>query len=427
MTVRKVSLGDRPAIHRFYDTSAISPSGKYVAYTEFQDDERLPDPGSIAYVVVVHLEEASEVYRTETRAWDTQVGAHAQWGRNDNELFFNRMATQDWAPYGVCVDFLLGGERALAGPVYMVSAVAAASVSPNLTRIWEVQPGYGVLTPESARPPRASIPSDDGVFVVDIESGAMTLIKSLRDIVDAFPEEFAAVKGNARGQLYGFHTKWSPDGRRIMFLVRWKSVNGKGNRSLNWIITMTPSGEDMKIALTPEQWAGGHHPNWCPDSETILMNLVQSWGPARLRRVIALFDRIGRRLNIGSGAGIHKLRFATFKYDGSAFQYVALPHVGSGHPTWSEDLNAILTDAYPHEPVTAGDGTVPIRLISMDGNRSIELLRMRTVPRFSGPRMEWRVDPHPAWSPTGDVIVFNGSPDGRRGVYIAELDVRALS
>ena len=54
---------DRPAtsiekrlIHRFFDTPPISPSGKYIALTEFQNDRKLPVAGEQAFVIVIDLE-----------------------------------------------------------------------------------------------------------------------------------------------------------------------------------------------------------------------------------------------------------------------------------------------------------------------------------------------------------------------------------
>jgi hypothetical protein len=117
-----VTPSGRPTIHRLYDTLPISPSGRYIAVTELPYEDRLPSPGDLARALVVDLQTGKEVYASETAAWDTQVGAHAQWGTDNSALFFNRVDRCEWRAYGVRDDFQLGSECALDLPVYMVSS-----------------------------------------------------------------------------------------------------------------------------------------------------------------------------------------------------------------------------------------------------------------------------------------------------------------
>ena len=45
--------------------------------------------GLVGQVVVVDLRAGSRRVVAETRGWDTQTGAHVQWGGGDHELFYN--------------------------------------------------------------------------------------------------------------------------------------------------------------------------------------------------------------------------------------------------------------------------------------------------------------------------------------------------
>lgn len=418
--VYKVSRDGIPSIHRFYDTSPVSPSGRFLAITEFDSDDRLPAPGDEASVVVVDLASGEEVYRTRTIAWDTQLGAQAQWGVTDRELFFNRMRRDEWRPYGVKVDPVTAEEIELAGPVYMVSPDGRTAVSPNLVRIWLVQPGYGVVVPPDHLSEPEGAPDDDGLFVTDIESGTSRLALSFRQVYEAFPAEFGGLD-LGRGGFYGFHAKWSPDGSRILFILRWKDRLARRNHTRNWILTMNSDFSDLKIALTADRWLGGHHPNWCPDSRHIIMNLMFPVRKVRFPKIAHLVDRVARRFRVSFYRNAYALRFALFRYDGEDLRMAFSDCIGSGHPTWHEGLNGVLTDAYPWEPVSAGDGTSPIRLISTDPARSLHVVQIRTKPDFFGPKGEWRVDPHPAWNRQGEAFVFNACPDGVRGVFVADM------
>ena len=418
--VWKISRDGTSAIHRFYDTSPLSPSGRYIAFTEFSYENKLPKAGDEAFTVVIDLSTGHEVYRSQTIAWDTQLGAQVQWGVTDQQLFFNRMKQGMWKPYGVRVNIFTGEETRLDGPVYMISPDGTHSISPDLVKIWLVQEGYGVIVPEQEKYESSGAPADDGIYMTDTTTGTNRLLVSLKEIYDSFPDEFADLNLD-QGGFYGFHTKWSPDGERIMFIIRWQDRRSRKGQSRNWIITMRTDGTDLKIALNAKRWTGGHHPNWCPDSTHIVMNLLFADGKVVFPKARRFADRVARRLKIPFYKSPYALRLATFKYDGSDLHAVAPNELGSGHPTWHEGLNAILTDAYPSEPVAPGDGTVPIRLIPVDGSSPETLIRIRTKPDFSGPRWEWRVDPHPAWNHAGDCFVFNACPDGKRGVYIADI------
>jgi hypothetical protein len=80
----------------------------------------------------------------------------------------------------------------------------------------------------------------------------------------------------------------------------------------------------------------------------------------------------------------------------------------------------VLTDAYPREPVAYGDGSVPIRLIDLDAREETTLVRVPT-PLVVGPNEALRVDPHPAWDRSYQLIAFNAFLDGTRRVCVADL------
>lgn len=59
-------------IHRFFDSSAISPSGRYVALTQLPDETRPPYAGEPADVVVVDLYTAQWEIVARTHGYDTR-------------------------------------------------------------------------------------------------------------------------------------------------------------------------------------------------------------------------------------------------------------------------------------------------------------------------------------------------------------------
>ena len=157
------------------------------------------------------------------------------------------------------------------------------------------------------------------------------------------------------------------------------------------VVTCTPDGGNVLVAVPWEPWSkGGHHPNWHPDGERVTMNL----------------NTLGRGI-----------QFYEVNWDGSGERTLVPSIPGSGHPSWTPGGRFILTDAYPGEPVCSGEN-VPIRLIDIENAREDAACWMWTL----GPGLGvLRCDPHPAWDRNFERACFTGAPEGKRQLFIAEL------
>ncbi|MDP6775896.1 MAG: hypothetical protein QGI83_03930, partial [Candidatus Latescibacteria bacterium] len=235
-------------------------------------------------------------------------------------------------------------------------------------------------------------PEDDGLFVTDTDTGECRLLTSLAKIVETAvptfdPDEYAD------GDFYGFHVKYNLQGDRLMLVLRWKPRAG-GKMKHN-VITMRSDGSDIRVAIGEENWGkGGHHPNWCPDGETVMINIKDDG---------------------------ENLRFVKARFDGSDYGVMTEAVKGSGHPSMHPDGRHILTDVYLHEPLAYGDGTTPIRWIDLETGQEQVVIRINNDPPYPGPRKELRIDPHPAWDREFKRIAFNGCWEGRRRVYVADM------
>ena len=391
-----VTRGLAGCFHRFFDTSPISPSGRYLALTQMPFEDRVPGPEDVATIVLIDLADGSSRAIAESRGWDTQLGAQVQWGPTDEMLLYNDMDVTEWRPFGVCMNPLTGTSVELGGTVYMVSPDGSQAASPCLLRTGLTQAGYGVLAPPEHVPLNRGAPDDDGIFVTDVATGQGRLLLSLAEIVDAIiPDNQRRVYRD--GDFYGFHVKWNLQGTRLMFVVRWKPHDA-AQRMRIMLVTCRADGTDIHAAISDADWSrGGHHPNWCPDGENVMMNLkVAEDG----------------------------LRFVTARYDGTGLTAMHPDIPGSGHPALRPDGRFIVTDVYQHGALAYGDGTTPIRWVDLQEGNARDIVRMSSLPAFSGTKKVMRVDPHPAWDFAFERVAFNGCIDGRRHVFVA--DVRSL-
>jgi len=392
-----IRLAEGRIIHRFFDTSPISPSGRYVGLFRLPNENRKPQPGQTGDVVLVDLHTGRERTLAQTRGWETQMGANVQWGRTDADLFFNDVDPATWKPFAVHFNPLTGASRRLGGTVFTVSPDGSQLTSYNLVSSRLIQVGYGVVVPDEFTPRNHGPVAHDGLFLTDIATGRERMIASIRDIYErAVPD--LHIPDAEKYEYYCFQIRWNPQGTRVMAFLRWAPPEGApspGKRLLT-LVTMKPDGSDIRLAVTPERYGrGGHHPMWAPDGENITINLNVRDGTKDLDLVQVRYD----------GANLHSIH-----------------DIGSGHPSMHRKHPFVISDAYPSEPVTRGDGTAPLRLIDLRSRTEVALAQVN-LSRAETPKLssEFRIDAHPVWDATGRFVVFNGVENDTRCVYLADV------
>jgi len=382
----RISTGK--VIHRFFDTSPISPSGKYIVLFRFPSETHSPTPGEVGEVILVEIKTGKERVVAKSRGFEMQLGANVQWGRTDKELFFNDVDTTTWKIFATLLNPFSGKLRRMDGPVFMVSPDGKQLASHNLAKSRFAQVGYGAVVPNTIALRNKGLVDSDGIYITDVATGKCRQIVSIKQIYEnAIPS--MAITNPENFEFYCFQVKWNPQGTRLLTVIDWlPKKEGKRQRV---VITMRADGSDIRTAVTNEQWSlGGHHINWMPDGEQLSMNL-----------------------NVDGKPGIEII---TVKYDGTNMKTVY--KIGSGHPSYHpKGLPYIITDAYSGE-MTLPNGKTPIRLINVEKQteRNIAEIVLPEITNF-----EFRVDAHPAWDKTGRYVVFNGVDNGTRCVYIADL------
>lgn len=392
-TIRCLTDGLPGAIHRFYDTSPISPSGRYLAVTQLPSEEREPRPGEKARVWVVDLERATDVACMETACWDTQLGAQAQWGASDEEVFLNDLDKAGRRAMGIAWRWRSDECRALPGSVYMLHQGQQLAVSPDLAKLGLTQLGYGFRAPNEAELVAQHNPKKDGIWVSDTAHGGPTqLWMSIAEMLEREPLLREEV-GEDVGSLFCFHTKISPDGDRLMVVLRWADGES-GPTQRRWVLAIDRETRRVKRVVSSRRWSrGGHHPNFSPDGRSILMNLMDARG---------------------------FLRFVSIDCDSGREATVCPALLGGGHPSWHPSKPWVLTDSYLREPHSVDEEHGTIRLVDAEKHSEAILAIVPQKPLYPGIKNSMRMDPHPVWTADGERIVFNGLKEGRRAVF--ELD-----
>ena len=389
-------------IHRFFDTSPLSPSGRYLAAFQLPDHDAPPKPGDQGNVVLVDLQTGEERVVWETAGWEYQMGANINWGASDSELIFNDVDTASWQPFGVVLDPLTGAWRKLEHTVYHVSPDGKYGVSSNLTAMRRTQGGYGVIVPDQLVPYYKGTTAEDGVWLTDIATGKTRLLISIREAAErTLTTERRTEYENS--ELYSFHTKWSPDGKKIMFSLRFfPDQKGKMLRAMDHlgdglrydVFSFDPASRELFLSIPASEWdKGGHHTNWRNDSSGFTMNLN-------------LFRK--------------GMRLCTVNCDGTGLQPIG-EFTGSGHPSFHRNGRWGITDCYRFEGFTAENGKIPLRLFDLKENTERALAWIDTLTEGTGRGIDARLDPHPVWCDHYNLLLFNAMYQGKRGVFCADM------
>lgn len=389
-------------IHRFFDTSPISPSGRYAALFRFPFEDKMSEPGDRGEIVLIDLSTGEEQVVAETSGWEAQMGANINWGGTDDELYFNDVEPGAWLPFAWKLNPKTGVKRRMEGTVYHASSDGKWLISANMTTMRKTQPGYGVTVPDAAVRRNVGPSTDDGFYLTDTSTGKTKLFLSIAEILERADPPIRIENPQAQ-EIYGFHSKFNPQGDRLMLSLRWFPAHPEPRWNLfktspkevrfAWV-TVDLAKTKIACAVGPEQWVkGGHHGTWFPDGRRISMNL-----------------NIDQEENI---------RFVQVNEDGSDLRKMRDDVWGSGHPTVHRDLINLVTDTYTQEPTAFGDGTVPIRIVNLETGTEEVLVRINTAQPAADKTL--RVDPHPAWDRSWRFLTFNAFVGGTRRVFIADM------
>jgi hypothetical protein len=258
--------------------------------------------------------------------------------------------------------------------VSAVSPDGKKAVSINFSRLRITRSDYGYGGEGQDKKAESRFPEDDGLFLIDLETGEADLIVSIADVkalVPEIPED---------GLEYFNHTLFSRGGSKLFWLAR-----AVPNRNTTSLIVNT-DGTGLQRCF-PDDW-GGSHFDWLNDEELMITSAFE--GKQYSHVLFTTGEQDYRRLGNG-----------LLDFD--------------GHGTFSPDGKWMVTDTYARENAFREQ---KIYLMDMKANAVLSLGQFVTPENFKG---HWRCDIHCRWSPEGDMIGFNSVHTGSRQAYLLKL------
>lgn len=341
--------------------------------TDFMDHS--PRGDEAAEIVLIDPDQPENLHQIgRTLAWNWQMSSRLQWlpDHPDTRVFHNDR--RDGRFVGVVRDLETGCERILPQAIYAISRSGKRGATLNFSRLHDHRPGYGY---HGLNDPGAdeTAPEDDGVFVVDMDTGKSELIVSYPQLIACGHTD--AMDGNKH---WVNHIFWGPDDRRVLFFHRWRDPEGNCTTR---IMTCDPNGNNLtclgKGFCSHYDW---QHPN----EILIYAGLIDGKADYYMLR-----DPSG---------DVRPLKENRFDCD--------------GHCTWSPDKKWMLSDTYPKGP----DREYSLFIYNPVRDERI------TVATLNHPKnlpADCRCDLHPRWSRDGKMICFDAAPTGYRQMFIANL------
>ena len=360
----------------YYGINSFSKSERYVTILETDIRYELPDENDSATLGLVDLQTKQFIPLTQTRAWNFQQGCMAHWLATspDSLIIFNDFRDGNYV--SVIMNVHTRKEiKTIPFPISAVSPNGKEALSINFSRLRLTRPDYGYGGGGQDAKEDIPLPADDGLFIIDLETGESKLLVSFQQIKDLIPPL-------AEGSIAWFnHTLFSRKGSKIFWLSRQMDNKTRITTSL----TVNRDGTDLRRCF-PDNWAGSHF-DWLNDDELMI---TANWEGKQYAHV--LFT-VGKQDYKRLGNGL-------LDYD--------------GHGTFSPDQKWMVTDSYP----SGGMREQKIYLMDMKTEAVLPLGRYAQPPEFNG---FWRCDIHCRWSPGGRMIGFNSTHTGTRQVYIFNL------
>lgn len=244
----------------YYDLQPYDEQGKYHLAHRVKFADRLPKKEDICEVGVIEIATRKFIKVGETAAWNFQQGAFLNWF-SENAIVYNAFVENVLC--SVVKDLSGNTLKVIPFPIASLSQDKKWGLSINFARIYAFRPGYGYAEATDGYASE-NVPKNDGVYVVNMQSGEGTLLVSYADLVDAFPE-----KPYTDCKLVINHVTFNPSATKFIMLFRNFPENGVNKRTQLLVV-----GVDGTVKKMTDYQINSHY-SWKNDDEFMIWSLLE--------------------------------------------------------------------------------------------------------------------------------------------------------
>lgn len=372
---KKYSVENRQTFFGYYDITPFSQNNRYILSMVGPRGNKPPNPGdelTIGYFNIDNEKNFNPIATTTTWCW--QQGCRLQWyPANDELIIFNKMLDNN--KFGSVILNFKTQEvvKIFDTPIYDISKNGDFALTLNFSRLHRLRPGYGYVGMEDNTFGKLA-PDNDGVWLVDLNTGNRELLLNIRDIVNLSPLE--SMDG---AEHYINHIKFNPNSNRFMFFHLWVKNKKRYGR------LMTSDLKAKNVCILANEGHVSHYA-WKSDTELLVYSTHSKTGTG-----YHLYKDLTNEISVvGKGT-----------------------LTGDGHPSYSPEERIILTDTLPDKY-----GERNLLLYNYTNYKLSKIGSFYSPLKFSG---EVRCDLHPRWDRIGDYICLDSAHEGGRAMYLINL------
>ena len=377
----------------YYDRNPWDATGRWHLALKVGQQQRLPLPGETAEIGLLDRE-APGTFRklTETNAWCHQQGCMELFlPRRPGCFIYNCFDEAKKKLVARIYELGKGVVGAYELPIYAISPDGRFGVSLNFGRI--PRRGYSYApTPVPLDEWHPADPDRDGIFLVELDTGAHRLLVSYRTMLERHPYAYTADDQ----YIWLNHAIFNADSTRLLWLFR-QTEDPVGVTKFWQTFMFTCALDDPSDAecVLPDTY-------WRHDVSH------QIWGHGP------------REIMVDAQWGHHGSELVSF--DESRRPFIARRITSEialkGHAVYSPDGRYILLDSYP----LGEDPEKVQKLVIIEAATGhFRLLGEFRHTLAAGTRKDLRCDLHPRWSPDGRRVTVDSIDSGSRRVYLLEL------
>ena len=370
---KAITAGPKHHWFSYYDKFQTDPSDRFALSMEVDFDDRSPGGNDYINVGMIDLENGNQwIELGNTCAWCWQQGCMLQWRPCSTvEVMWNDRIENNFVCHILNVE--TGAKRTLEYPIYHVHPNGRLALVADFARLQSVRPGYGY---PGVRDVNEDIlrPKDSGVSVMDIDTGDIRLLISVKDIAALQYQD----EVSDDDKHYFNALAWNPDGSRFLFLHRWRSLKGRFSDFRTRMFTAATDGSDIRM-VTNKPYIS--HFTW------------------RDQEHIAMWRENG---------------YVLYMDDGSMIEQQTILEATNGHLSFLPGNEWMIADTYVDK-----DRCQNLFLYHLETGKIVPLGHFKTLRHTTG---ELRCDLHPRITRDGQSILIDSTHGGnRRQMYLINI------
>lgn len=357
--IRQLTDGSVRSVHSYYDIPPWSQKGNRIAYT------RLEAGAYEGEIWMMDVDGGNPRKLAETQSVSANDGAHAQWTPDGTRVCYQDKVDGNSAIAWINPDTGASGRHV--GDLRMVSPAGNYNS-------FHTSPGS--MADHEIIEKRAEC----GVFAQNIDDGSFEMLATVEDCRLIHPRKDEI----ADWHLYIKHSKWSPDGSRMMFVFTNEIRFSDKYCELPRVKDIYVVNADRTGLKRVGEF--GNHPLWHPNGSEILTNSPFEGRPGNSLVLT----------NVETGEDT----LATDKIS------------GSGHPSFSPDGSRIMVDH-----VLAREGYGSLNMVEVGSGRVEHLVQMRVIDHSHvGTHL------HPVWRQDGKQVMYASDASGTAQLCVIDIE-----